>query len=85
MNKRDLRFTFEEIVKIYDPKHSVQLNGMVHACQTTEGYAQLNDKNEVENLVIDSCYVLHNNKKLINTDILKDERGYVKIIEGVLQ
>jgi hypothetical protein len=83
--EKGLRFTFQQIVEVFNPEDSCQINGMVDYVQTTEGYAELNDNNEVDCLVIDKCEVDTGKRKLINTDVLKVKEGYVKIINGVLR
>lgn len=83
--EKALRFTFQQIVEVFNPQDSFQINGMVDYVQTTEGYAELNNENEVDCLVIDKCEVDTGTRKLINTDVLKDEKAFVKIINGALR
>lgn len=84
MKLRSVRFKFDELVELHDPQQSVKLNGMVDVIQTTEGYAEVNSSNEIENLLIDSCIVDTGTKKLTNTDVLKDKSYIVKILNAVL-
>lgn len=83
--EKGIRFTFEQIVEIYDPQESYQLNGMIDVVQVTEGYAELDEDNNVECLIIDKCEIDTGKRKLINTDIMKDKNGYVKILNSVLR
>lgn len=84
LDKRFIRFIFEEIVEVYDPTISTRLNGTVDCIQTTEGNAEIIN-NEVINLIIDKCEVNVGGKKLTNTKVLKNKDGYVKILNGVLR
>lgn len=76
MKSREVLFTIEEIVEIYDPSDPcANCKGMVEVAKVTKGYADFDEQGELKNICIDDVKI--DNKKAREKDFEKAQKDGV--------
>lgn len=70
INLREIRFTIEEVVKEYRPTESVREDGTIDSVQMTKGFAEINDENEVETLIVEDNYGMNDWKSVKKDSVI---------------
>lgn len=79
--KRDIFFTFEEIVKAYNPIHPYRdKNGMIDAIKETKGIAMLDENGEIDYFNVNGTYII-DNQKLVKKWSQQEVAGWLDIFK----